>query len=1085
MMNPKRSVWPIFGLPLAAFLLIAGPSQAEAQEPGVVEGTVVSAETGEPLPGVQVSIVDTGLGSLTDDMGDFRISNVPAGEHRVRFQMIGYASRTEPVTVQAGEIATVDLDLSRAVIDVEEIVVTGVTEATERARVPFSVGRTGPEIREVSASSVAQSLTGQLAGVSVVQGSGRPGAAPDILLRGPTSIDGAGRDQGPLVIVDGVILGAEMVDIDALDVENIEVIKGAAASSLYGSRAAQGVIQITTQSGAHLDEDDIRYSFRTEWGMQELDGTFDLAQRHYFRMNEAGTAFLDQEGRECGYPGAGHERVCENFQLAGQRAATPDDANFFNTFATEEYPQRFDNIGAVFDPGNWLETALAVEGRSGGTNFRVSYSNLREDGVVADLSGFRRHNFRVRLNQVITENLHLSATAFASRSDDDDMLESQGNPIFSITRMPAGANIMAEDEDGIPIRRPDPEQENQNPLIDLRFIDRTQERSRTMAATDLRYSPVPWLSLDGNVSYDRLDWSFQQFRDVGFPTARPAVDNFDLGTIWKESSITEALNTSANITGRWTFGELATRIQGRYLYEEQTIDDQGGSGVELATRGVPTLGNLDNPERIDLFSSLESIRSEGLFLGANLDFRERYIVDALFRRDGSSLFGADERWQNYYRVAGAYRLGQEEFFDVPAIDELRLRASIGTAGGRPPFPAQYETFSVAAGVITPATLGNRELRPEHATEQEFGVDVLAFGRLSAEITYARSEVEDQIMRVPLPAAAGFSQQWQNAGTIRSNTLELALDAQIVQQPTWSWSGRLMFDRTRQRISELAVPDFTYGVAGQNMGDIFFAREGESLGTFYGGVLATNCSQLPADARPFCDSHFDLNDDGLMVFVGEGGTWRDAQWGTTGEVGGQSFNWGLPVTGVDIDPITGEESDFVPVGNTTPDYTISASSTVRFGNFSVYGLVDAVQGVDVWNQPLQWATFQHFSGIMDDSGKPEEEQKPVAYYDFLYQSFGLQPTSFWVQDASFVKLREVALRYRLGADRIQAIPGLAGVRDVAISLTGRNLLTFTDYNGYDPEVGRGGGDVGSGALARVDGFNYPNFRTFAVGVEVNF
>ena len=1093
-MHSKRMAWSLLGLPvMVAFLLLASPPQLQAQETGTIQGTVTNAETGAVLGGVMINVMDTGLGSLSASDGTFSISNVPVGEQRVRAQMIGFASRTQTVTIGAGETVTVDFALNPAVIDVAEIIVTGVGEATERMRVPFSVSRTGPEIMEVSTPSAAQALTGQVAGVSVVQGSGRPGSAPDILLRGPTSIDGAGRDQGPLVIVDGVILGASMVDIDALDIDNIEVVKGAAAASLYGSRAAQGVIQITTRDGSHLDDDEVRYSFRTEYGIQELDGTFDLAQRHYFMMNEDRSAFIDLDGNECGYPGtaaaAETGRVCENFAMAGHLLddPAPGEGDMFNSFVIDEYPQTFDNIGSVFDPGTWLESSLAVEGRSGGTNYRISYSNLQEGGVVADLSGFQRHNFRVRLNQVITENLRLSANVFASRSDDDDMQDTSGNAIFMITRMPAGVDITATDDEGIPIRRPDPEQENQNPLIDLRFIDRTQERSRAMVSTDLRYSPTHWLSVDGNVSYDRLDWSFSQFRDVGFPDARPTVTNFDLGTIWKQTSLTEALNTSVNLTGRWSLGDLDTRLQARYLYEEETNENMAGSGTELAARGVPTLGNLDDPDRISISSGLQSVRSEGLFFGGNLDFRDRYIIDALVRHDGSSLFGADERWQTYFRVAGGYRLAQEEFFDVDWIDELRLRASVGTAGGRPNFAAQYETFSVGGGVISPATLGNRNLRPEHATEQEFGLDLLAMGRFSAELTYARTEVEEQIMRVPLPSTAGFSQQWRNAGTLRSNTVELSLEGQIVQAADWNWSARVMFDRTRQRITELDVPEFTYGVAGQNMGDIFFAREGEALGTFYGGVLAENCSMLPANVRDYCDTHFDRNDDGLMVFVGEGNSWTDGQWGTTGEVGGQEFDWGLPVTGVDIDPITGEESDFVPVGSTTPDYSISASSTVNIGNVSIYGLVDAVQGVDVWNQPLQWATFQHFSGIMDQTGVPEERQKPVAYYDELYQSFGLQPTNFWVQDASFVKLRELAVRYRLGADRVQALPGLddAGVRDISLSLTGRNLFTWTDYNGYDPEIGRGGGDVGSGALARVDGFQYPNFRTFALGVQVSF
>jgi outer membrane receptor protein involved in Fe transport len=227
-----------------------------------------------------------------------------------------------------------------------------------------------------------------------------------------------------------------------------------------------------------------------------------------------------------------------------------------------------------------------------------------------------------------------------------------------------------------------------------------------------------------------------------------------------------------------------------------------------------------------------------------LDFRDRYILDALVRQDGSSRFGAGERRQWYYRVAGRYRLAEEPWFNVEAIDELGLRYSIGTAGNTPSWSAQYETYSVTESGISPTTLGNRNLKPEFATEIEMGVDVMFLNRFSFDITHARSDVKDQILNVPALAYTGFSSQWVNAGRLESNTWESTLTAQFRPRRDLTWTTRLMFDRTRQQITELDRPAYQMGVSGQGLGSVFYVRPGEVLGTFYGRKFATDCSQLP-------------------------------------------------------------------------------------------------------------------------------------------------------------------------------------------------------------------------------------------------
>ncbi|MFW5950953.1 MAG: SusC/RagA family TonB-linked outer membrane protein, partial [Gemmatimonadota bacterium] len=990
--------------------------------------------------------------------------------------------------------------LETEAVSLTGIVVTGVAEATSRAKLPITVEQLTGADMPVPTVSAANALQGKVAGVQVVSGSGRPGAAPSVMLRGATSINASGRSQEPLYIVDGVILSSSMVDIDALDIENIEVVKGAAAASLYGSRAASGVIQIQTRRGSAFAEDYVRYTARSEVGQSQLPGRFNLTDRHQFLMTEDGSKFIDANDNECDW------LECGSVQYAGQRALPGEGASDWNTVQDVGWPgTTYDQVDEFFTGGTFMQNYLAAEGRSGATNYHVSYSNLQDQGVMPGHEGFNRHNFRMNLDQSVREELTLSGSAFYSRSEQNAFPESQGNPIFNLTRMPAGVNLRAciddptgdctGEEDRLErlIIRPDPFNENDNPLYTVLNRDYQTTRGRFLGSANLRWRPMSWFNVDANVSYDRLDYMSQDHYPLGYRDIR---QTYEEGDLYRYHSRTEGLNASLTGTFRKTFGTWGSnRTQFRYLWEQEDNEYTSSSGWGFVVGGVPTFGNIPD-DNISAGSGTTPVRSDGYFAITNFDLMGRYIVDALIRNDGSSLFGADQRRQWYYRMAGAWRVTEEPFFQVPGLNELKLRYSVGTAGGRPSWSAQYETYSVSAGRVSPVTLGNNDLRPEHSVEHEAGFDAILFDRLDLTFNYATTTTTDQILSVPLAPYFGFSSQWQNAGTLESDTYEASLNARIIQTPDFSWSARLLWDRTRQTITELNRPAYRTGVGGQNMGDVFYVREGEELGTFYGTLVATSCDHLPEGVS--CDG-FMKNDDGYLVWVGDAGhygngwdTFTDEDgetqqyWGSTGpEVNGVPVRWGSVFAGVCTDPDTGEETTFCPVGKARPDFSTSLSSTLTWKNLSLYGLIDAQQGFSVYNQPLQWATFQNYSGIMDQSDVPADEQKPIGYYSQLYSVSGLTTSSAFVDDGSFVKLRELSLRYRFDAPTLAGIPVLRSFDGITLSAIGRNLITWSDYDGYDPEVGRGGGSVGSAVLARVDGYNYPNFRTFTFGLELNF
>ncbi|MBA2246235.1 MAG: SusC/RagA family TonB-linked outer membrane protein [Gemmatimonadetes bacterium] len=1072
---------------VAAALLPTTLLQAAAQQTGTVQGTVVDATTARPLPNAQVFITGTQLGTLTNAQGRFQIVNVPAGQQNVRVNLIGYTEETRSVNVTAGQAAGVTFRIQETALELQEIVVTGVAGATTRAKLPFTVDKVNADALPVPAVDAGSAIQGKVVGATVISGSGRPGSAPSIMLRGPTSINAQGRSQEPLYIVDGVILGASIVDIDANDIESIEVVKGAAAASLYGSRASNGVIQITTRSGRALGSDMTRYTFRTEYGVNQLAGGINIAQNHPYRLNASGTRFVTSGGVEFDWLEEAIRASNAYPATASSVARQPtlNGANIWNTFQDQPWPGgTYDHIGTFFRPGDFSLSQLSVEGRSGGTNYLASFNNTLQQGVMTGLNGFNRSSFRLNLDQGVRDNLQLSARTFYSTSTQDGQIADGGGPLFTLTRMPAGVPLTTRDSLGNVINVPDITGENQNPLYVLQNSDRADDRERFLGGANLRFSPIIWVDLDANLSYDRSNVNRHQFNFKGFRTARPS-STLNQGYVYRDGWLNEAINGSVTSTFRRSLGALNTRTQLRYLYEAEHYDYTRASGTNLAVEGVTSL-TAAREQRITR-SETQDIRSEGYYLITNLDFADRYILDALVRRDGSSLFGANERWQTYYRGAAAWRVSEEPFWAGlgDAISEFKLRYSLGTAGGRPRFNAQYETFTVVDGVVNPQNLGNANLKPEFVVEQEMGIDATLMNRIGLTLTYAHSEARDQILRVPLAGYTGFVQQWQNAGTLESNTWEASIEAPLVRRDNFSWSTRLLFDRTRQTITELNVPEYQYGFPQQGLTAVFFAREGEPLGRFYGARWATGCSDLPSGLQSDCAAGaFQQNDEGYLVYVGQGNSWRDGirnnLWGTAGPtVRGTPLMWGTPIVAQDEDGNT-----LLPLGSTMPDFNFSLANTINWRGFSLYGLVDATMGVNVYNLPRHWSYFERYSADQDQAGRDEETKKPIGYHSALYRQLE-PPNSHFVEDGSFVKLREVSVRYRFGPEQLANVPVLGGLGGVGLSLVGRNLLTWTDYSGFDPEVGFAGGDVGSAAIARFDGFNYPNFRSFTAAVEITF
>jgi TonB-linked SusC/RagA family outer membrane protein len=1073
----------ILPLAAAAVLWTAADAAPVAAQTGSVTGTVVDVTSGRPLESAQVFIPALNMGGLTNTQGRFLLLNIPAGTHEVRVELIGYNAMTQEVTVTAGQASTLEFRLNSTALRLQELVVTGVAGETPRVKLPFTVESVDFTEMAVPSPSADGLIAGKVPGASVTRGSGQPGSDSGILLRGPTTITGS---QSPLIIIDGVITDNTLADISSLDVESIEMVKGAAGASLYGSRAQNGVVQIRTRRGSGLSVDQSRIIVRNEYGLNSLEGETPLSQNHPYEMNANGQIvnadgdaidiryFRDTSGNICSPvldPTGSGGCVPPNPVLQSGSSAT--------TFQDGAYPyQLYNNLDAVFDPGSYYSGFVAAEGRTGSTNYRASFVHQTEAGVVDLNDGFKLSGFRLNLDHQIRDNLTASVSTYYSKSYQEDL---GGSPFYNLVFMAPFANLLERDtltagvspcsDAGCYIWRPDPLSQEENPLYRMELIDLRDDRQRFLGSATVTWSPLTWFDLEGQFSIDQSSFWENNLTPAGLFSDQ---GGSSLGTLSRSQSHGQDLNGSITASINRTFGDLTTRTKIRYLLEDGHNEFFSVSGSDFIAQGVPDLNNTD-PDRFSGSSSISDVIAEGYFFVTGLDYQGKYIGDVVVRRDGSSLFGEDERWQTYYRASGAWRIAQESWWPFEDINEFKLRYSIGTAGGRPRFAAQYETYSISGGRLIPANLGNKLLKPELSTEQEVGMEMVLFNKVSTGLTYATSTVEDQLLLAPLAAPAGFGAQWRNAGTIESNTWEAWVEAAIVDGPDFTWSSRVNFDRTQQEITEFNIPAYRSGY--------FYIREGEQLGTIYGKRWASSCSDLSAGTD--C-SQFQVNDDGLLVYTGGSaytdgvaqGLWGQSAGLPNGAGDTLSYNWGRPIA-----VVTDEGGDFNQIGSTQPDFQLSLSNTFRWRNLSLYTLIDGRFGHNVYNQTRNYAYRDNRSGDQDQLGKADGSKKPLAYYQDLYNTNAV--SGWFVEDGTWVKIREASLRYTFGQDQVDSWFGRLGVSGMSLNVIGRNLLTFTDYQGYDPEVSQGTSGTGSESLSAVDNFGYPNFRTFSAALEIIF
>ena len=1031
---------------LALFLALV--VQLALAQGKTISGTVTDQD-GLPLPGVNILVQGTDNGTQTDFDGNY-IIQASVGQTLV-FSYIGQKNVSQTV----GASNTINVQMEEDAQALEEVVVTGVAGATDKRKLSVTVASvSAQDLEKVPASSAASALQGKVAGVSV-NNLGRPGEGATIIMRGAANFYGS---QAPLVIMDGVFVEDGLADINVDDIASFELVKGASASSLYGSRAGNGVIVITTKRGK---SGKTSVTVRAETGVSQVTDFVKTNQSHHYELASDWENFKGKYTKYDGvtYP-AGYQSVYAN---AGPTSVIGDRSLSADGYSDNPFGVYHDFQDMFFKTG--INKTLYASLASGGENVKTFFSveNTEIEGVLAETDGYERNSLRLNVDYQIFDWLTFKASNNFVRLIDNS--PGGGMGLYrGMTRLNPDSNIMANNPDGQPYYYlPDPwESELDNPLYGLYARDAKSHQQRFLGGYLLNVKFTNWLNMDVEYSFENNNYRYSSNNKYETYTSSgdPIGFGYSKGSLSKSNSLEISQKAQATLNFKQSFGELDFMGKLSYLAEDRSYDYYDVIGQDYKFKDLPS---MDNFETTDVYSSSdqEKERAQNLFAIGGLVFKDRYIVDALFRRDGSSLFGSENRWNNYYRVSGAYRISEE--IQIPGIQELKINAAIGTSGQRPGFNWQYEQTEINNGKLSPIrTLGNPFLKPSLTTEKEIGLNARFLNRFDLQFAYSNQIVSDQFMFVNLfaPANGGRPNQWQNVGDMESDTYELTLNSKIIDNANLKWRVGINFSSTETMITKLNASEQLVGPTdgANDEGITFLIREGIEFGSIYGrsfvSDLATMERQLPA-GESIAD--YSVNADGVVVLTSAIGTSNEKAIVKVDENGVPTFE---------------------KIGNQNEDFRVGITSNFSYKNFDFYMLWDWKEGGDVYNKNAQWNTIAKRNAIVDQAGKPADQKKTVSYYESLYDTN--QFNKFWVEDASFVKLREVSLAYTIPQKYMDKI---GFFEEVKLSLIGRNLLTITDYLGWDPEVSRY--DDRTQQYFAIDYGVYPNQSSYSMSIQFKF
>jgi TonB-dependent starch-binding outer membrane protein SusC len=997
-----------------ALPLLFLPSPAMSQSTGTVRGHVTDAANGRPLADAQVTVDGTRIGGITNVSGDYTLNGVPAGQRAVTVRRIGYQPVTVNVTVGAGASATADAALRVSAVNLSDVVVTGTGTPTERKRVGASIASIDSTvIQKAQALTIDQAMQGKIPGAQISQNSGGPGGGGiSVRLRGVNSFI-SGSD--PLYIIDGVIvdnssgqladLGGRsnpqnrLADINPADIERIEVIRGAAAAALYGSRANNGVVQIFTRRGTAGKP---RFTYTSRVSSSEL------REQQPFNF----------------YP----------FDVAGL------PISWFN----------YQND--IFQTATGVDQNLTVEGGSETTKYFISGNFSSEDGILKSTSS-RRAGARVNLQQQLSQRLIGNVTAnYIQTNNQIQAFGEQNDYGIMGSLFFAPTHVDFRPVNGV---YPLPPSLGTNPLLAIDRMRNPQEIDRFIGSAKLTYNPTTNLLFDYTIGLDNVGFEQRQFLPRN-ATLTAALVSGRSASIFQS---TRVINQDG-ITGyTWNpMGAFELRTTAGFNYTDQKVR----LTVAQANNLLP-VGELVSAgsEPAAAQSEIE-LRTLGFYGQQELAWNDKLFLTGAVRYDASSTFAPSERWQVFPKFSLSYvAIGNQ----AGLLNNLRLRSAIGWAGSQPGLVnaySQYVTFIQAPfagrpGFANDATFGNPELKNERAREWEVGAEVgLVNGRIGTEFTYYDRVVDDLLFFRPLPTSTGFTRQFFPIGSMSNKGLELLVRTNNVTTNKLEWVSTATYTRNRNKVEHLDIQDFASAGGYPNR-----IRQGEPAGVFYGSYAARDCvtGALLVDSLGRYRRSNQTADMGPTLAARQAISHGSCNDSLNKVIGDPNPKW---------------------MGSLLNEFTIARK--VRFR-----ALLDGVFGNDIMNL----STRAQNAGIASNSKSYERELLPYGDPRKLAPTWNSRTQGifeYWIEDGSFVKLREVSASYNFDSAPFRRV-----FKDgLDLTLSGRNLYVWTDYSGFDPEInlfGTNGGGRGSLQTTAADrGFDfggYPIPRVWTVSARVTF
>ena len=1002
---------------LVPALLFGGASSLEAQAAGTIRGRVTDVGTGAPVTDAQIRVEGSARGAVTRGDGTYVITEVPAGAYTLTARRLGYALERRQVTVAAGETTTQDFTLRVAAVTLGDVITSGTATPSERGQVGTNIASVdGDEINDApGVTAIDQALQGRVAGAIISENSGQPGGGVSIRLRGTNSILGGAE---PLYVIDGVIvdnssqalvsiganatysgaaLSNRMADIDPNDVERIEILKGAAASAIYGSRANNGVIQIFTKRGRSGAP---RITASTEMSFSEIAKKYDL--------NMAPTA----SAADVSFGG-----------ITGLAFGDP--------------VTRYDIQDQIFRTGGGMTHRLSASGGSGNTSYYVGGSYQEEEGIVR-ANDYERLSLRANLNQQLGEKFDLAVRGNIVRSLANFVLEGeQGNGVItSLVFTPTSWNPNFDESIG---RYPYNRILGANPLDVIENWRAPEEVTRFLGSIEGTWRPRDDLTIRYLAGVD--DYR----RDVTLFIPPQATGASFGGSIQNPILFSRLFNndfTASHFLPLSSNLEFTTSAGFRYTDEQTEELRPATSGLTPGQILIGTGGTVQTSAQF-----ITQLRTQSLFFEERVSFGNRLFVTGGLNWDQSSAFGPDQRSQYFPRLSVSYVADREGFWaermEDSFLSSLRLRAAYGETGGQP--PGIYSRFSNYAGTtyggfsgLFPSTLaGNPDLKPERQREIEGGFDVGFFDdRAQLEFTAYDKYTTDLVLSVPLAPTSGFSSQFQNIGELSNKGIELALNTVNISRENFAWRTRFTYAANRNNVEKLRTSTDTL-----IFGYLNAVTEGKPLGVFYGGDYARNAD----GSRYYAES----------VIRGETVL--------------------LPRRARDTLPSGTIVNSSRLIGDPNPDFVATFGTEFDFGKFvTLSALFDGRFGNDVANFTRR---------IQDHFGASKNAEREIrgdtiqgtyilANYGrtLIYEEF--------IEDGSYVKLREIALNLRVPPSYTQFVRA----DGATLRLAGRNLYTWTDYSGLDPEVNMFSANT---AARGVDFATIPLPRQFSVGLSLNY